>query len=226
MRTLPLPLALLLLLPFSRFTRAAINWDAYTHPVVPSFKWSRSFPEDGTDPGGFDVNCRASGTFHAKMYKLKDLPDSPPTGLAPWHEAIEHFLSKRDYMGSWDGVDHTGLERELVVMEWVDVPERVREWIEEQQRDEREDREERWLFGVFEKPKAEGEKVHGTVGPRRTGVFVQGEGEKEKEQEQVKDVPDKDKIAVFPAGAMYEILPLWVAKGSGCERETSTRCLL
>jgi hypothetical protein len=57
-------------------------------------------------------------------------------------------------------------------------------------------------------------------------VFVQGEGEKEKEQEQVKDVPDKDKIAVFPAGAMYEILPLWVAKGSGCERETSTRCLL
>ena len=232
MRTLPLlPLATL---PLA--AHAAINWDIYEYGVVPSFKWSRGFPDDGTDPGGFHVNCRATGTFHAKMYKLKDLPEAPPAGLAPWHEAIEDFLRKREYVGTWDGVDHKELEREIVVMEWTDVPRTVREWIEERQTDvvvpegeeeevtrkrQKEREEERWLFGVFEKPKGEGEKVYGTVKPKPTAVAAAGEGEHTQPayQEQVRDIPDKDKIVVFPAGAIYENLPLWVSKGSKCERK-------
>jgi hypothetical protein len=192
-------------------SHAGINWDVYDYGVVKSFKWIRSFPDDGTDPGGFHVHCKASANFKAKMYRLSDLPADPPQGLAPWHDGIEDFLGHIDYMGSWDGVDHKGQDREIVVMEWVDVPEPVRNWIEEQQLDEREENKKKWYFGVFEKPKKEGEKIHATVKPRPTGTPVAG-------QEQAPVVADKDKIVVFPGAAAYEILPLWVSKGSNCER--------
>ena len=222
------------LLALTPLARAAINWDVFQYGVVPSFRWSRPFPDDGTDPGGFTVNCRASGSFEARQYKLKDLADEPPAGLAPWRTAIEDFLRRRDYAGSWDGVDHKGQDREIVVMEWTDVPSPVRDWIKEQQRDEREANDKKWLFGVFAKPKAEGEKVFGTVKPKPTGAAAAspgqgGQGEQEGQQqqqqqqqqvqEQVPDIADEDKIVVFPAGAIYEILPLWVSKGSGCERK-------
>ncbi|KAK4154429.1 hypothetical protein C8A00DRAFT_42788 [Chaetomidium leptoderma] len=212
----------------SQLSHAAINWDIYEYGVVPTFQWSRPFPDDGSDPGGFHINCRHSAAFQAKLYKLKDLPDAPPAGLAPWHSAIEHFLRQREYVGSWDGVDHKGEDREVVVMEWVDVPVTVREWIEEQQRDERPTNEARWLFAVFQKPQGDGDKVYGTVRPQPqvTAEPVaagqeqeQERGDKQGEAEKVPEVADKDKIVVFPAGAIYEIMPLWVSKGSGCERD-------
>jgi hypothetical protein len=222
------------LLSLAAVACAAINWDVYEYGVVPSFQWSNPFPSDGTDPGGYDIHCKASGTFHARLYKLRDLPLEPPLGLAPWEGAISDFIGRRDYPGSWDGVDHKGLDREVVVMEWVDVPAAVRDWIEEQQRDESEANDKKWLFGVFEKPRREGEKVHGTVPPRPTAPVGSAgssssssstsEGGPGRAQgsgglEQVRVVPDKDKIVVFPGGAIYEILPLWVAKGSGCDRK-------
>lgn len=197
---------------------AGFNWDIIHHGVVPSFQWSRPFPSDGTDPGGVTVNCRHSATFNAKMYKLKDLPALPPTGLAPWKRGIEAFLRERDYVGSWDGVDHKGQDREIVVMEWVDVPWEVRMWIEEQQRDQSETNDNKGLFGVFEKPKEEGKRISETVKPEEPEAPQQsGRGEKKAE------VSDDDKIVVFPAGAIYEILPLWVAKGSRCERKSAPR---
>ena len=179
---------------------AAINWDIYEYGVVDTFKWSRPFPDDGTDPGGFHVNCRAEGTFHAKMYKLSDLPAEPPGGLSPWHDAIEDFLGHRAYMGSWDGVDHKGRDREIVVMEYLDVPGPVRDWIEDQQRDTSETNDGKWMFAVFRKPVNETDTVTGTMEPAAS-------------------TPAKDRIVVFPAGAIYEILPLWVSKGSKCERK-------
>ena len=188
---------------------AGINWDIFEHGVVKTFKWSRSFPDDGSEPGGFEVHCKAEGNFHAKMYRLSDLPFQPPTGLAPWHDAIEDFLGKTEYIGSWDGVDHKGQDREIVVMEYADVPELVKNWIEEQQRDP--ESKKKWLFGVFEKPKKEGERIYTTAQPRPTEV-PHG-------HDAPPVVPDKDKILVFPGGAAYDILPLWVAKGSKCERE-------
>jgi hypothetical protein len=218
------------LLAFSLYSlaQAGINWDVFEHGVVPTFQWSRPFPDDGSDPGGFHVNCRHAVTFHAKQYKLKDLSENPPSGLAPWKEGIENFLRQREYVGSWDGVDHKGEDREVVVMEWLGVPEPVRDWIEQQQRDESVINENKWLFGVFQKPKAEGEKVYLTVKPKplptQQSEQEQG-GEQQQQQEEEKkeeEVADKDKIVVFPAGAIYENLPLWVAKGSGCERENSS----
>ncbi|AEO57222.1 hypothetical protein MYCTH_2303110 [Thermothelomyces thermophilus ATCC 42464] len=240
------PSLLLPLLPLAlaQLAQAAINWDMFEYGVVPTFRWSRPFPDDGTNPGGFHVHCRHSKTFRAKMYKLRDLSEEPPTGLAPWKVGIEDFLRKRDYVGSWDGVDHKGQDREVVVMEWRDVPGEVRAWIEEQQRDPSEANEKKWLFGVFEKPKAPGEKVYSTVRPRPTAPASsqqqqqqdqqnqeqQEEQQQQQQQQQVEqqkkeaahdepEVADQDKIVVFPAGAIYEILPLWVANGSGCERD-------
>lgn len=208
--------SLLLALPLAtQVAHAAINWDVYEYGVVPTFQWSRSFPDDGSDPGGFHVLCRHSASFAARMYQLKDLADAPPAGLAPWKGGIESFLKRREYVGSWDGVDHKGNERELVVMEWGDVPEGVRDWIEEQQRDESEANDRKWLFAVFEKPKPKGEGENGG------GEQEAGQQQGQKEGEKLSDVTSTGKIVVFPAGALYEILPLWVAKGSGCERKDS-----
>ncbi len=212
-------IALPLFLSLPHLTHAAINWDIYEHGTVPSFQWARPFPDDGTDPYNVHVHCRHSASFKAKMYQLKDLTVAPPAGLAPWGVAIEAFLRNRDYMGTWDGVDHGGMDREIVVMEWVDVPREVRLWIEEQQRDVGGVNPERWLFGVFEKPKkGEGDEVQSVLGtvrpPRETGAAGDGQ------QENVPEVKDEDKIVVFPAGSIYEILPLWVAGGSGCERKS------
>lgn len=242
-------LALLLAGPAA--VRAGINWDIFEHGVVPSFKWSRPFPDDGSDPGGFHVNCKASKTFHAKMYKLSDLPADPPSGLAPWHHAIDEFLAKTpEFMGSWDGVDHKDQDREIVVMEYKDVPASVKHFIEEQQADLTESNKRKWWFGVFEKPKTDGEKIHGTVRPtvmpyyssEPTPIPVAGEDKQKDDHQEAaytqsnhgqidpehlqehqkpgKPIPDENKILVFPGGAIYEILPLWVANGSGvCERE-------
>ncbi|KAK4164058.1 hypothetical protein QBC43DRAFT_263142 [Cladorrhinum sp. PSN259] len=193
---------------------AAINWDIFEHGVVPTFKWSRPFPDDGSDPGGFNVNCKASKTFHAKMYKLFDLPAAPPAGLAPWHDAIEDWMGQLPaYMGSWDGVDHKDQNRELVMMEYKDVPKEVRAWIEEQQADPDPKNKKKFYYGVFEKPKQEGERIFGTVKPKPTEADHAA-------QQPVREIRDEDKIVVFPGAAVYEIMPLWVAAGSGsCERE-------
>ncbi|KAK3950034.1 hypothetical protein QBC32DRAFT_377238 [Pseudoneurospora amorphoporcata] len=167
---------------------AAINWDIYEYGVVDTFKWSRPFPDDGTDPGGFHVNCRAEGTFHAKVYKLSDLPAEPPGGLSPWHDAIEDFLGQ-----------------------YADVLGPVKDWIEDQQRDTSETNDSKWMFAVFRKLENETGQVTGAVEPSPTGEAA--------DAHKAPPIHVKDKIVVFPAGAIYEILPLWVSKGSKCERE-------
>ncbi|KAK0609703.1 hypothetical protein B0T17DRAFT_621501 [Bombardia bombarda] len=192
-----------------------INWDVYEYGVVDSFRWSRPFPDDGTDPGGFHVNCRAETTFHARMHKLKDLAFKAPSGLRPWHDVIEDFMGHRDYPGTFDGVDHKGNEREIIVMEYTDVPTPVRDWIEEQQNDPSETNDKKWLFAVLRKPKDEEDKITETVKPRPT---ASPDGQPAS-VDSGSIIPDKDKIVVFAAGALYEILPLWVARGSRCERE-------
>ncbi|EGO57367.1 hypothetical protein NEUTE1DRAFT_42707 [Neurospora tetrasperma FGSC 2508] len=188
---------------------AATNWDIYGYGIVDTFRWSRPFPDDGTDPGGFLVNCRAEGTFHAMMYKLSDLLTEPPEGLSPWHDAIEDFLGRRSYMGSWDGVDHKGHDREIVVMEYAGVPGPARDWIENQQRDTSKTDDGKWMFAVFRKPENQTDKVTGTVKPALTREAA--------DAHKASPISAKNKIVVFPAGAIYEILPLWVSKGSKCE---------
>ncbi|KAK3494283.1 uncharacterized protein B0T23DRAFT_334990 [Neurospora hispaniola] len=188
---------------------AATHWDIYGYGIVDTFRWSRPFPDDGTDPGGFLVNCRAEGTFHAMMYKLSDLLAEPPEGLSPWHDAIEDFLGRRSYLGSWDGVDHKGHDREIVVMEYADVPGPATDWIENQQRDTSKTDDGKWMFAVFRKPDNQTDKVTGTMKPALTREAA--------DAHEASPISAKDKIVVFPAGAIYEILPLWVSRSSKCE---------
>ncbi len=84
------------------------------------------------------------------------------------------------------------------MMEYHDVPDPVREWVEEQHRVPYNDKI--WLIGVFGKPKT----PEGGGKPIAEGISP----------DQFDEIPAKDKVLIFAPGAMYEILPLFVAKNS------------
>jgi hypothetical protein len=163
--------------------------------VVDSFIWKDPFGSYATPPG-FLATCEATGAFKASQHSLADLTVPGPLGLAPWADAIKYFFGGHPYPGTWDGVDNRGTNRDLIKMEYVDVPEAVKEWIRTQVKWD-EHGHTRWLFAVYDKPKEEGEKIGR---PARDG-----EGS------------DDQKVMLFAAGALYEILPLFLAKGSECE---------
>lgn len=162
--------------------------------VLDSFKWADPFGSHATPPG-FLSTCEATATFRATQHILTDLHKPPPLGLQPWVDAIKYFFGGRPFPGTWDGVDAHGVEREIIMMEYTDVPGSVKDWIEEQKKDTEEGN--RFLFAVYDKPKADGGKI--------SGQAKRDEGK------------DEDKVLLFAAGAIYEILPLWVAEGSECE---------
>lgn len=161
--------------------------------VVDSFKWQDPFDSHATPPG-FQTTCEATATFRATQHVLTDLHTPPPLGLQPWADAIKFFFGGRPFPGAWEGVDALGVNREVIKMEYTDVPSAVKDWIEEQRKKPEGNR---FLFAVYDKPNAEGGKI--------SRQAQRGEG------------ADENKIVLFAAGAIYEILPLWVAKTSGCE---------
>lgn len=67
------------------------------------------------------------------------------------------------------------------------------------------------MFAVFRKPENQTNKVTGTVKPALTREAA--------DAHKASPISAKDKIVVFPADAIYEILPLWVSKGSKFERK-------
>lgn len=181
------------------------NWDVHNHGLKPGFKWHRPFPEDGHDPGGFTVPCKHIEEFHAHQIKMADIREPFPDGLAPWADAVEAFFDPRTYPGGWDGANLKGTNRDLLVMEYKDVPRAVREWIASRQSDL--DSDDRWLYAIFEKPKSKTDTIIATVAPSPSAT----------------DTELSDKIMVFAPGALYENLPLWVAKGSKCEGKVAGR---
>lgn len=178
--------------------------------VVSSFKWQRPFPYDGSAPLNMDAPCKADGTFHARQYRLGDL-QAP----SQWSGAVLNYLGWHPYLGSWDGIDAGGDERDLIIMEYKDVPVAVREWIDKQQRDRVSDKSKWWLYGVFEKPKKDFGKASGHAMAPSTSVAV---------GDDAPVIPDEDKVLIFAPAALYDILPLWVGKGSDCEGETAGLC--
>jgi len=83
-----------------------------------------------------------------KEYLLDDVSEEAPFGLAAFQTALKEVFSVREYPGSWDGIDPYGYDRNLLQMEYADLPVKVREWIEEQ---ERSDGPGKGLFAVFKK---------------------------------------------------------------------------
>ncbi|RYP65955.1 hypothetical protein DL770_008889 [Monosporascus sp. CRB-9-2] len=167
------------------------------------FPWTNPFGSNEIE--GFSPSCEAKKTFKASEFLLDDLQIAPPLGLQPYGGALKKILKDRPYPGSWDGIDPHGYDRNLLQMEYSDVPVKVREWIEQQVKEET---DHVGLFAVFQK-QPKGKKATATAKPpeaRKTGEA---------------DEADKDKVVLFAPGALYRSLPLWAAEGSDCEAELS-----
>lgn len=163
------------------------------------FTWADPFTPGNLDQ--FDATCAAESKFSAFEHQLHDLFESEPVGLWPYAEALKSLFSGREYPGGWDGMDNHGYERTLLKMAYSNIPIKVREWIEEQERTEGKGK---GLYAVYEKP-PKGEAAAGPAKiPKKTAV------------DDLR-LLDKNKIAIFAPGAIYETLPLWVAAGSDCK---------
>ncbi|KAF3760902.1 hypothetical protein M406DRAFT_222572, partial [Cryphonectria parasitica EP155] len=159
------------------------------------FPWANPF---GTpELKQFDAACDATKTFPAAEFQLHDLSTPEPLGLLPYNEVLKGFFGGRPYPGAWSGIDAHGYERILLKMEYAQVPRKVREWIEEQERTEGPGK---GLFAVFDTPgKAETvESLADLVGYDLRSL-------------------DGKRVVIFAPGAVYENLPLWVAEDSECE---------
>jgi hypothetical protein len=164
------------------------------------FKWSDPFSSSKIRK--FSPSCEAEKTFKAREYLLDDLQEDAPLGLSPWADALRKIFKGRPYPGSWDGWDPHGYDRNLLMMEYSEVPIPVREWIEEQERTEGEGQ---GLFAVYEKPKDAQHKIQNVAKFPTKGMAP------------ALRPLDKKKVVLFAPGALYDLLPLWVADGSGCK---------
>ncbi|SPO01458.1 uncharacterized protein DNG_04131 [Cephalotrichum gorgonifer] len=175
---------------------AAHNWDVYRIGTVDNFAWKNTMPADGGSLGGYN-SCETAANFTATQYKVTDIYKPRPEGLAPWATVVNGILMSRFYPGAWQGVNYKGGERDVVMMEYKDVPQAVRVWVEEQLKDEAQ-RKKRWLT-VLRKSKAVDDMVTG--------------------DENLEVLPAEEKVMIFAPGEIYDSLPLWVAQGSKCEAE-------
>jgi len=200
---------------------------------IEAWKWTNPFAAgtaEDSGPSKFVAACEATATFQATEYMLDDLSDAPPRGLIPWREGLKKVFSNREYPGAWDGIDPHGYDRTLLMMEWTAVPAKVRAWIAGQEAEEEaytgeqdelpEEKKGKGLFAVYRKPDlAKGEKIEDTVfaeeEEEEKQAAAEGEGEKKKEK-----AKDENLVVIFAPGALYEVLPLWVAEGSDCVGES------
>jgi hypothetical protein len=162
--------------------------------VVSTFKWRDPFGAYAETPAGFAAACSAEAEFAARQYKLRDHMAEPPRGFSPWADALSPVFRGKPFPGSWGGWDEHGMNRQIVVMDYADVPVAVKDWIESP-----EGKEKSW-FAVYDKPAEEGQKVNETAPPRASS-----------------EEKGENQVMIFAAGALYEILPLWLADASGCK---------
>ncbi|KAK5662275.1 hypothetical protein OQA88_8181 [Cercophora sp. LCS_1] len=166
---------------------------------ISSWKWGNPFALE-RELSKFEAPCTAEKTFQAKEFLLDDLSEEPPHGLNPYMNALKKIFAELRYPGSWDGIDPHGYDRNLLQMEYTDLPIKVREWIEEQDRAKT---DKKGLFAVYQKPTKDA-KVSDTAPPPEGPIPVELR------------TTDAEKTVLFAPGALYEILPLFVAEDSGC----------
>ena len=189
-----------------------------SHAYNSFFKWTNPFQTSNAPPPGFEAACSAEATFQAKQYTVSDLDGA-------WLAPVQEFLARHTYPGDWEGHgagddnnNNNNNHNVVVAVEYADVPEAVKTWVEEQYEGWTAEQAvgasvKKWhLFGVFEKPVGEQATARFVLPGRDTAVTVV-----EAEEQATRD---REKVLVFAPAAIYEILPLWVAKGSGCESES------
>lgn len=176
---------------------AKYNWDLYRIGTVDNFAWKNPMPADGGNLNGY-TSCISKAQFNATQYKFSDLNKDPPEGLAPWAPVINKLFTSRFYPGGWEGVNYKGDARDLVVIEWRDVPVAARGWVEAQLKDEAM-RLKRFLAVV------------GKVGNGGAAIA-----------ESVEGLSDSEKLLIIAPGELYEFLPLWVSQNSECESKSKS----
>lgn len=154
----------------------------------------------------FDAACENSRTFSASEFQLHDLSDPEPHGLLPFKEQLSAVFGTRQYPGSWDGMDPHGYERNLLKMEYKDVPVQVRHWVQGQEKSEGPGK---GLFAVIDTPLKGERRADETADTKDSNVHSLD-----------------DKIVLFAPGALYETLPLWLAQDSACESMICTSLVL
>ena len=165
--------------------------------LVDGFIWR--YPWDQPVMSGFESTCEATSIFPALEYTLEELTAPAPKGLRPWVAGLKKFFSGREYPGGWGGFDYHLNDRSILLMDYAKVPIALREWIEQQ---ERENGEGKGLFAVFEKPTHSEEEVDDIVQFSKASV-----GDRSK---------DKRRVVIFAPAAIHHVLPLWVAADSKC----------
>jgi hypothetical protein len=175
-----------------------VQIESYT--VVKGWKWYEPWTVDDQTVQGYDTTCKAVRTFEATQYKLKDMKKDAPQGLAPWAEYLAPFYASRPYPGSWEGIDHGEDNRELLMMEFKDVPKAVKDWLDQQ------------VWGHMDnagKLQFIVEEKHHLENPAAKAAEV---GDYTHDHDH-----DSHRVMFFPPGALYDILPLWVADDSNCK---------
>lgn len=167
-----------------------------TPHLVDGWAWKDPFPE--AKESSFEPSCEAVQHFFGLEYTLHELMEEPPNGLKPWAPGLKKLFSERQYPGGWSGYDRHGYDRSIMKMDYTDVPVPLREWIEEQ---ERTGGEGKGLYGVFKKPTDEDDQIDDIV----------------ETLAEVDRKADEDKVVIFAPGAIYHVLPLWVAETSDCK---------
>lgn len=211
-----------------------------------NFVWADPF-HDHRLANKLRATCTVERSFPAREFQLHDLYEHEPRGLWAYADTLKGLFKGRPYPGGWDGLDPHMYERPLLLMEYADMPVAVREWIEESGRahdndgDDGEEEDEdakkardarRHLFAVFERPAEPMEKVLKTAKPPKTAARAA-----------LLRPLDVKKVVIFAPGALYGILPLWVAdaadttgaaagvetggpaKGAGCGSAAKERLL-
>lgn len=168
-----------------------------------NFKWANPFTKDASAPAGFDASCTAEWTFFGHEFQLHDLEKEEPLGLKPYAHALKNIFRDLPYPGGWDGMDPHGYERPIVKMDYISLPIPVREYIEEEQRTGGAGKD---LFAVYNKIVEKGTKAARTVKPPAKDKEAIAEARKQ----------DVNKLVLFSPGAIYDILPLFVAESSQC----------
>ena len=165
--------------------------------------WPWPNPFAAAEHKKFTPACNALRSFQAREFMLDDLAVKAPAGLLEYRDALKEVFATREYPGSWEGIDPHGYDRDLLSMDYDDMPLKVREWIEEQ---DRTDGPGKGLFAVYMRPMP-GTRVLHTVKVPEAPVTEEWRAR------------DEVRVAIFAPGALYEVAPLWVAEGSKCEGE-------
>ncbi|KAJ2905552.1 hypothetical protein MKZ38_005196 [Zalerion maritima] len=164
---------------------------------VDNFKWTNPFTSSLAE--SFSASCSSAKTFAATEYTLHDLFNPQPKGLLNWAESLKRIFTGRPFPGDWEGKDPHQYGRHLLKMKYSDVPIAVREWIENEEMNAGEGK---GLFAVYPKQDSASHRINEPV------AFKEGE---------IDRAGDEGKVAIFAPGAVYDILPLWVAEDSDCQ---------